>query len=422
MKTDSILKQVLMEIKPSDKEMNEIHSITNNYLSKIKNKIRQLNIKAEPFVGGSIPKGTVIKKDYYDNDIFIRFYDKHKEKDLSKLTGKIIQDFKPQKIHGSRDYFRIKVKDDLFLEIVPVRKVSSPKEAVNITDLSYSHVIYINKRIKNKKTLDEIRLAKAFCYANGIYGAESYVNGFSGYALELIVYKYKTFMGFIRAMAKVKNKLVIDIEKLHKNSKSIMLDLNASKLKSPIILIDPTYKQRNALAALSYETFSKFQKVCKAFISKPSINAFKIKKVDIDKIKKTAKKNRNDFIQIIIKTNKQAGDIAGSKLLKFYKHLESEISKYFKVKSKGFEYNKEDNATLYFVAKNKGYTIFSGPKTNDKKNALKFKNKHKSTTVKKGKLYAKKKIKFDLKSFISNWKAINKRKLVEMYITGFKVN
>ena len=38
------------------------------------------------------------------------------------------------------------------------------------------------------------------------------------------------------------------------------MNLNASKLNSPIILIDPTYKQRNTLAALSNETFENFKK------------------------------------------------------------------------------------------------------------------------------------------------------------------
>ena len=47
------------------------------------------------------------------------------------------------------------------------------------------------------------------------------------------------------------------------------MDLNSSKLNSPIIPIDPTYKQRNVLAALSKETFEMFQKSCKEFLENP---------------------------------------------------------------------------------------------------------------------------------------------------------
>jgi len=67
-------------------------------------------------------------------------------------------------------------------------------------------------------------------------------------------------------MAKIKDKIVIDIEKHYKNKQAVLMDLNSSKLHSPIILIDPTYKERNALAALSSETFRKFQEVSLKFL------------------------------------------------------------------------------------------------------------------------------------------------------------
>jgi tRNA nucleotidyltransferase (CCA-adding enzyme) len=124
------------------------------------------------------------------------------------------------------------------------------------------HVKIFNKKIKSKKILEEIKLAKAFCSANGTYGAESYINGFSGYALELLVYYYGSFEKFLKEAVKDrKDKLIIDIEKKYKNSKEILLQLNGSKLLSPIIVIDPTCKERNVLAALSYETYDKF-KIC----------------------------------------------------------------------------------------------------------------------------------------------------------------
>lgn len=54
---------------------------------------------------------------------------------------------------------------------------------------------------------DEIKIAKAFCHATGCYGAESYIKGFSGYALELLIYHYKSFQSFVKAMTKVNEKV-----------------------------------------------------------------------------------------------------------------------------------------------------------------------------------------------------------------------
>jgi len=288
--------------------------------------------------------------------------------------------------------------------------------------LSYLHVKYINKKVKTKRILDEIKIAKAFCYANKCYGAESYIHGFSGYSLELLVYHYNGFLNFIKAVSKIgKDKEIIDIEKQYKNKKEILIDLNSSKLNSPIILIDPTYKQRNALAALSNETFERFQKVCREFLKKPSIKFFDLKKTDLDKIKKDSLEKKHEFILIEADTEKQEGDIAGSKLLKFYNHLDKEISRFFNIKNKGFNYNNKKSARFFFVADKKDEVIYEGPFIDDKNNVMKFKSEHKNVSEKNKKLYAKEKTKLSIKEFIAKWKVKNKRKIKEMYINDLKI-
>lgn len=422
MKINKILNEVLNKVEPPKEDLKIINNSLKDIVQDLKSRIKKQRIKAEVFIGGSFAKGTVIKKDNYDVDLFIRFDKKYKE-DLSKLTAKLIKGMKNVSvIHGSRDYFRIKVSPDFFIELIPVVKVSNPKQSDNITDLSYSHVNYIKRKVKSSKVLDEIRIAKAFCYANNCYGAESYINGFSGYGLELLVYYYKTFEKFLKAMIKLdEKKEIIDIEKHHKNKQTILLDLNEAKLLSPIILIDPTFKQRNALAALSQETFDRFKKSAKKFLKNPSIKAFEVEKTDLEKIKKDAKAKKNEFILIEIKTKKQEGDIAGSKLLKFYKHVIEQVEKLFVVKNKGFNYNGKQAARFFIVAKSKKELVFVGPSIKDKKSVALFKKKHKKTFTKSGRIQAKEKIKVSLNNFISSWEKKYKKRLKEMYVSSLKV-
>ena len=187
-KFNSIFKDVLLRIKPSEEEFEEMNKLTNDFVNRIDKKIKELKIEVEIFIGGSFAKRTVIKKDHYDVDIFLRF-DKKYNNEVSELARKILAGMENVSlIHGSRDYFKIKLKEDFFIELIPVIKVKKPEESLNITDLSYSHVKYINKNIKSEKIRDEIMIAKAFCYANHCYGAESYIKGFSGYAIELLVF------------------------------------------------------------------------------------------------------------------------------------------------------------------------------------------------------------------------------------------
>ena len=422
-KNENILKEILGKSNPSEEDIKHIKNNVKEFCDKIKKEIKKRKINAEIFVGGSFAKGTVIKKDHYDVDVFLRYDKKYKNEEISSLTEKILGKSKDiLVIHGSRDYFRINYGKNFFIEVIPVKKISNPKEYENITDLSYLHVKYINKKVKSQKMLDEIKIAKAFCYANGCYGAESYIHGFSGYSLELLVYYYKGFMNFVNAMAKIgKEKEIVDIEKKFKNKKSALMDLNSSKLNSPIILIDPTYKQRNALAALSEETFIKFQKSCIEFIKNPSVKHFEVKKVDIIKIKADTLKKGQEFIEIEALTNKPQGDVAGSKLLKFYNYLEKEIGKFFIIKNKGFNYTGEQSAKYFFVIEKKREIIYSGPFTNDEKHSIDFRKEHKDVHEKNNRLYAKEAVLFNINQFLDMWKANNAKIIKEMYIDDLKL-
>ena len=418
---NSVLKKVWEQTTPSKEELNEIDRKLKKFLIELKKRIKKLKLNTGVFVGGSFAKKTMIKKKEYDVDIFLRFDKAYENAKLSGLTEQILKGIPKKKIHGSRDYFEVKVDKNLFFEIIPVRKVRNSKESENITDLSYSHVNYIRKKLKSKKILEDIKIAKAFCYANKFYGAESHIGGFSGYSLELLIYYYGSFVKFLKALHNEKNKVIIDIEKQFKNKREILMDLNAAKLSSPIVLVDPTYKHRNVLAALTNDTFNKLQREASNFLKNPNEIVFNEKKFNFEKISKEAKRKKLEFVLIKIGTKKQKGSIAGSKLKKFYGHLGKELEKYFEIKKRDFEYSNGKDAICFFVTKNKKEILIQGPEIPQKENVKKFKKAHKKTIVKSGRIYAKKKINFDTKEFLEAWSSKNKNKLKDMSIESFRI-
>jgi tRNA nucleotidyltransferase (CCA-adding enzyme) len=369
--------------------------------------------KVDFFIGGSVAKNTVIKKDKYDIDVFIRF---KTEEEIIKKFDKIIKKIskKAEKIHGSRDYYNIPYGDIIF-EIVPTIKLTKPENAKNSTDLSYFHVSYVTNKIKkNKKLANEIKLAKIFTFANNCYGAESYISGFSGYALELLIIYYKTFEKFIREMAKSKGKIIIDLEKYYKKKEAILNEINESKLFSPIIIVDPTFKQRNVTSALSQETFDKFKESCKKFLKSQSEDFFSKEKMQNKRLNEI---NRKKPLKIILTTDKQEGAIAGSKLLKFYNFLDGKISKYYKILDKEFVYNDRNSAECYFVLKKKEKILIKGPPTDKTINVIAFKEEHKKTYVKKKIIYAEEKNNKNIKNIIDD----NKKIMKEMSITKIEI-
>jgi tRNA nucleotidyltransferase (CCA-adding enzyme) len=418
----SVLKEVLAGIEPPEEDLKTIDRLLKDFSEIAGKEIRKNKVDAEVFVGGSYVKGTLIKKGDYDIDIFLRFDEKYKGEDVSKITENILGKIgRFSVLHGSRDYFRVRTGKKIIFEIIPTIKVKKPENAENITDLSYFHVNYIKTKVKSQKLLDDIKLAKVFCYANNCYGAESYIGGFSGYALELLIYHYKSFMKFIKELSNAKGKVIIDIEKHYKNKNEVMMNLNSSKLQSPVVLIDPTYRQRNALAALSPDTFENFRKAGRDFLKSPSLKSFELKKADLEKMNKEWNKRGYESIILKARTSRQEGDIAGTKLLKFYRHLGTQISKFFEIAKNEFEYDGKKTARYFFAAESRKERIIHGPSVSDKENARKFKKEHKNTFDKEGKLYAREKIDFSIKDFIEFFKDKYKENIEEMSVDELEI-
>jgi len=378
MKVDQVLKNVANEISLSPEDTRNLEKKAKEIISKLKKE----GLKAE--VGGSLAKGTIIDKPHQDIDLFITL-EKDKIKHFESLVKKTKIPF--ETIHGSRDYIRMN-SDDITFELIPVMKFKKPANAENVTDFSLIHVKYIKGKIsKNKKLANEIKLAKAFCYAQDCYGAESYIGGFSGYALEVLVTHYKSFMNFLKNIAKDK---LLDPEKQFKNKNEITRELNQSKLQSPIILIDPTYKYRNVCAGLTQETFNIFLKSSQEFLKNPSESFFKKQEFSVGEFEEKAKKENLSVYKLDIKTDRQEGDIAGTKMKKFMRFLIDELKrKQQETVYQHFDYKEGQESQAYLAIKEKPEIEIIGPKTDMKKAIAQFKKVRKEIYNSKGFVCAK---------------------------------
>jgi len=258
-------------------------------VKKINELLKKEGVKAECVKGGSIAKETFLKNDY-DADLFVRFDYSLKDKKLSDILEKVLKkEFKIERVHGSRDYFQI--KDEITIEIVPVLKIDNYKKALNVTDMSPLHVDYVKNKL-NKNQADDIRLAKQFCKSAKVYGAESYIKGFSGHILDLLIIYYGSFEQLIMQAGVWGDKVIIDVEK---HLKDPVKQLNSSKTQSPLIIVDPVQPDRNASAAMSKERFVVFKKRCKEFLKNPSEEFFIVKNIEKKEIEKNVKKDEELF-------------------------------------------------------------------------------------------------------------------------------
>lgn len=367
--TKKLLQEVLERVKPSKEVDREVLEKVNAFVTALNREVKKVDAKA--VLGGSYAKDTWLAGDY-DVDVFVLFKMKRKDDDLSELLEKALKKWKPERVHGSRDYFW--VRDHVRYEIVPVLDIKTADDAMNVTDFSPWHVEWVKKQSAQFK--DDIRLAKQFCKASGCYGAESYKRGLSGHVLDILTIHYKGFAKFIKEATKWKSKVVVDPEKVYKGR--ALMTLNKSKTEGPLVVIDPVQPDRNASAALSKEMFDKFVKAANAFVKKPSIKQFEPELFDVEKHKKKG------AIIVHVTPLDAKEDVAGTKMVRAFEYVRDSLSD-FGIKKAGWHW--DGSAVWWLYVKNETLPKkmeWKGPPINLPDAVKKFKKKY-PNAKKKGK-------------------------------------
>lgn len=391
--TKQILTSVLKDIEPAEKK---VRAEVNKVLKAINNEFKKQRIKAKVIAGGSIAKRTFLK-DNHDCDVFALFQKTYCNKDLSGLLGKVLRNVfkKVKRLHGSRDYFQVKPKGSSFVyEIVPVIKITKAEQAFNITDCSPLHAQWVVQQLKKKPKLrKEIILLKAFCKSIGVYGAESYIRGFSGHVVDILTIYYGGFVKVLKASQKwkkgtnntLREKTVVDFYNKHKGK--AFFHLNTSKLQSALVVIDPTLDDRNAAAALQKEKLDLFKKQAKLFLKKPSEAFFVKQELSHKEAHQKAKAKKAHLVVIDVKAKKGKEDVVGAKLLKVFNFLKQNLAEHdFTVVDAAWVWGKKEKAVFYLMVKKQKLSeliLIEGPPVDRKKHVLAFKKKHKKNFTKK---------------------------------------
>ncbi len=335
---------------PTQAKERRVWGIVRSVLDLVNNCLRKSKIDARLILGGSVAKGTWLKG-LSDLDFFMLFdYKKYKKQSgqLADLTEKVLKKCfkKVRRLHGSRDYFSVR-KGKFDLEIVPVLAIKRAAQAQNITDVSPLHIQFVKLAVaQNKALAEEIRLSKLFFKAQEVYGAESYIRGFSGHVVEILIAYYGSFLKLISAATKWKRGQVIDIRNYYKNKEAIFKKINQDKLTSPLIVIDPVQPERNAAAVLSMQKFDKLKLSADEFLRKPSLSFFVQKTISLKELK--AEKRGRKLAVLQAKPSRGKQDIMGARLLKKFNCLKKKIIlNDFKIQESGWQWPGKGTALFW---------------------------------------------------------------------------
>ncbi len=334
-KVSEIIESLKDKLKKEVQEKEEFVISTKESLRKeFERRTREAGIEGDVLVGGSIEKGTWLPEKL-EFDIFIRIRSAEGFKRFYTICPE------GERMLGSRDYFRIEEKE-YGVEIIPIKYIERPEEAEDITDLSPFHVEYVNSRTNEDMKYD-IRLLKRFMMKKGVYGAETHVGGFSGYLAELLIINYGSLLSLFKAVeSEWKSKIYLDPEGYYRNYFDAKFHLGEDKTYGPMIFVDPTFRYRNAAAALSLEAYSKFIFYVRMFLRNPSEEYFLFEEKITDEVLKRRAEERGTLVLIykIKKSGKE--DFFLGKLKRVSRRIGERLrEKGIPLYDCGFFYNKE---------------------------------------------------------------------------------
>ncbi|MFH1212020.1 MAG: hypothetical protein V1659_03775, partial [Candidatus Woesearchaeota archaeon] len=167
------------------------------------------------------------------------------------------------------------------------------------------------------------------------------------------------------------------------------------KTLSPLILIDPIQKERNAAAAVSKKKYDSFVKTCGEFLKRPSREFFEVKPLAKESVQYDRKSHDLFFLECQPLQGKK--DVVGAKIMKAYYFILAELEKNeFEVADSGFEFL--EKGKIYFVLSRKKLSdkmLVKGPLAeNSGENITAFRKKHKKVLKKGCRYFAEEKRKY----------------------------
>ena len=268
-----VQKDVLSQIRPNKEQKSKIDSLSRKALS-LANKFAH-KYKGKAMLAGSITRNTWLP-DKMEFDVFVLFPEKMSEKQLEKAgldVGKKVIDAlkgKHETSYAQHPYVR-GVVDGVDIEVVPAFEVKSAEFIKSAVDRTPFHVRFVEKKL-SPGLADDVRLLKQMLKASNAYGADSKVDGFSGYVCELLIIHYKGFAELLRAAKRWEPGEVIDMTGAYK--KGDLENLRKQFAGQCMILIDPTDKNRNTAAAVSARNFFKLKRLAADYTSTPTVDYF----------------------------------------------------------------------------------------------------------------------------------------------------
>ncbi|MDG6898587.1 MAG: CCA tRNA nucleotidyltransferase [Nitrososphaerota archaeon] len=248
---DPILSKALATVRPTHREEEALRRKADFILARTMEAAKGFQEVKQVLLGGSFAKGTWLRG-RADLDVFLKLDSATLEQRFEEIGLRVgaeaTEGYPRGKKFAQHPYTEAEM-DGVKVNIVPCYDVR-PKEWKSAADRSPFHVELVSAMPEAQK--DQVRLLKMWMQGVGVYGAEIEVQGFSGYAAEVLVMTHRSFLGVLRYFADLGR---VDSERL-------------------LQLPDPVDPGRDLARAISNQKVGELVFAARKFLSSPSMKFF----------------------------------------------------------------------------------------------------------------------------------------------------
>lgn len=281
----------LQRVKPTPEEAQVVSTTAERLVARVQAELDARGFaSARPMLVGSVAKDTYLR-DNPDMDVFVLFPPATPRAELEAaglvVGHAVLQDAEEKYaehpyVHGTFEGQRA--------DVVPAYEIDDPSQKMTAVDRTPFHTRFVLQRMERDQR-DQVRLLKAFMKGTSVYGAEARTHGFSGYLCELLVLKFGTFRGAVKAGASWKPGTFLVLDPIEGNP----------KFNDPLVFLDPVDVRRNVASAVSADTLALFSEACRAYLRRESLSFFfprQLVPMPPDELAVTLRRRKGDFVLV----------------------------------------------------------------------------------------------------------------------------
>jgi tRNA nucleotidyltransferase (CCA-adding enzyme) len=264
---DRVEAAVLARISPSGEFLERVARVRRELLQRVEDAARSRSSPlVRALVAGSAARGTFLA-DRLDIDLFLLFppelpRDQLRAEGLA-LGRAVLTD--PETRYAEHPYLR-GTFEGFLVDAVPGFAISDPSQPLSAVDRTPFHQAYLSER-ETPEIVGQVRLAKQFLRAIGVYGSEARTEGVSGYLVELLVVRF----GSLRGLLVEARRWRIPVKLTEPGKEPPRLPEHVA-----LVLADPVDPNRNVASALSRRNLGLLILAASAYLDRPSEGWFEV--------------------------------------------------------------------------------------------------------------------------------------------------